>query len=730
MIFIKKETIAHFSFIILFFAGASAHLYGQKSVTLEDIWTLGSLNARSVPGFNFMKDGKHYTRNEGGNIEQYDLTSGQKVATIFDASVFKGKDGFVTMGSYTFNDNESQILILAESEPIFRHSSKEKVFLFDVKSKTLKSVSGNKKFSNTSFSPDGSKLAYTFDFNMYVYDLKTGKETQITRDGQKNVILNGMCDWVYEEEFSFTKAFEWNTNSDQIAFIRFDEREVPMFTMEMYNNDMYPSQETFKYPKVGEKNAEVTVHVYDVKTNKLNTCDLGSLKDIYVPRIKWTNSANQLCTFTLNRHQNDLTLYNYDTKSKKRSVLLNEKNKYYIEIHDDLIFLKDNSGFIWVSEKGGYNQVFYHDMNGKELRCLTPGQYDVVRMYGVDEKNKKAYYLAAEKSPMEHQVYEVSLDGTGKRLLTEQNGMNSAQFSSTFDYYVHTHSTINTPPTYTVRNRDGKNIRTIQDNALLSRKMKEYILSDAEFFKFKTSEGIDLNGYMIKPKHFNTNRKYPVFMFQYSGPGSQQVTDGWKGSNYLWFQHLAEKGYIVVCVDPRGTGARGEEFRKQTYMKLGHYETIDQIESAKYLASLPYVDGARIGIYGWSYGGYMSSLCILKGNDVFKAAIAVAPVINWKWYDTIYTERYMRTYKENMKGYDDNSPINFADRLKGKYLLVHGMADDNVHYQNAVEMSNALINANKQFDMVYYPNKNHGIFGGNARIHLFTKMTNFIIENL
>lgn len=338
--------------------------------------------------------------------------------------------------------------------------------------------------------------------------------------------------------------------------------------------------------------------------------------------------------------------------------------------------------------------------------------------------------MAAEKSPMEHQVYEVSLDGTGKRLLTEQKGMNSAQFSSTFDYYVHTNSTINTPPTYTVRNRDGKNIRTIQDNAVLSKRMKEYILSDAEFFKFKTSEGIDLNGYMIKPKHFNTNRKYPVFMFQYSGPGSQQVTDGWKGSNYLWFQHLAEKGYIVICVDPRGTGARGEEFRKQTYMKLGHYETIDQIESAKYLASLPYVDGARIGIYGWSYGGYMSSLCILKGNDVFKAAIAVAPVINWKWYDTIYTERYMRTYKENMKGYDDNSPINFADRLKGKYLLVHGMADDNVHYQNAVEMSNALINANKQFDMVYYPNKNHGIFGGNARIHLFTKMTNFIIENL
>jgi dipeptidyl-peptidase 4 len=395
-----------------------------------------------------------------------------------------------------------------------------------------------------------------------------------------------------------------------------------------------------------------------------------------------------------------------------------------------LTFLNDNSGFIWASEKNGYNQVFLYGMDGKEKVALTPGSFDVISLYGIDETNKKAYYLAAEKSPMEHQVFEVGLDGKNKRIMTETKGMNSAQFSSTFDYYVHNNSTINTPPTYTVKDRSGKSIRVIESNTTLTKNLENYIISNAEFFNFKTSEGVQLNGYMIKPKHFNTNRKYPVFMFQYSGPNSQQVTDGWKGSNYLWFQHLAEKGYIVVCVDPRGTGARGEEFRKQTYMQLGHYETIDQIESAKYLASLTYVDGSRIGIYGWSYGGYMSSLCILKGNDIFKAAIAVAPVINWKWYDTIYTERYMRTYKENIKGYDDNSPINFADRLKGKYLLIHGMADDNVHYQNAVEMSNALINTNKQFEALFYPNRNHGIGGGNARIHLFTKMTDFITSNL
>ena len=726
----KKINLNIFNIAIVFLLFTADTAVAQKSVTLENIWTQGTLNARTVPGFNFMKDGQHFTKNERGNIEKYNLVNGQKVATLFNASDYTGKEGFKSMNSYTFNSDESQMLILTESEPIFRHSSKEKVYVFDVTSKSLKSIAGGKKVSNPSFSPDGSKLAYTYNFNMYVYDLRTGKETQITKDGQKNAVLNGLCDWVYEEEFSFTKAFEWNKSSDQIAFIRFDEREVPLFSMEMYNNDMYPTTETFKYPKVGEKNSSVSVHVYDLKSQKLNACDPGISKNEYVPRIKWTNSAYDLCIFSLNRHQNDLTLYSYNTKTKAGKVLLNEKNKYFIEIHDDLTFLDDQSGFIWTSEKGGYNQVYLYDMNGNEKLCLTPGKFDVIRMYGIDEKSKKIYYLAAEKSPMEHQVFEVGLDGKGKSLLTDNSGMNTAQFSSTFDYFIHNQSTINTPPVYTVRDRTGKSVRVLEDNAALNKNLENFIISKASFFKFNNSEGTELNGYMIKPKHFNTNRKYPVFMFQYSGPGSQQVTDSWKGSNYLWFQHLAEKGYIIVCVDPRGTGARGEEFRKQTYMKLGHYETIDQIETAKYLASLPYIDGSRIGIYGWSYGGYMSSLCILKGNDVFKAAIAVAPVINWKWYDTIYTERYMRTYKENTQGYDENSPINFADRLKGKYLLIHGMADDNVHYQNAVEMSNALINANRQFELLYYPNKNHGIYGGNARIHLYTKMTNFITENI
>lgn len=459
--------------------------------------------------------------------------------------------------------------------------------------------------------------------------------------------------------------------------------------------------------------------------------DIGDMTEMYIPRMKWTQDANKLCVFKMNRHQNLLQLYIADTKSGKSSVMYEEKNKYYIDISDDLTFLKDGKHFVWSSDKDGYNQLFLIGMDGKQKVKLTTGNYDVTNLYGVDEKNKKVYFQAAEKSPMQKHVFSVDLDGKNLTNLTPSDiGSNGAQFSSTFDYFSNNHSSINSAPTYTVYDRSGKKIRTIEDNANYSKVQEEYGVSPVEFFSFTTSENIKLNGWMIKPLNFNPSRKYPVFMTQYSGPGSQSVTDSWKGTGYWWNQMLAQAGYIVVCVDGRGTGGRGEEFRKMTYLQLGHYETIDQIEAAKYMGQQSYVDKSRIGIFGWSYGGYMSSLCILKGNDVFKAAIAVAPVTNWKWYDTVYTERYMRTTAENASGYADNSPVYFADRLKGNYLLVHGMADDNVHFQHAVEMANALIKANKQFDTYYYPNRNHGIYGDNATIHLYTKMTNFIYEKL
>lgn len=704
----------------------------QKPITIDDIYAKNAFRTKSVPGFNFMKDGRHYTSQREGSIRKFDITTGSLVETIFEAKEYKDKSGFSgTLGKYTFSADESKILIESESQPIYRHSSKVNCFVFDIKSKTLTRIYKHGKIVNPAFSPDGEHVGFVFNNNLYFQSVKSGNVTQITTDGVKNKIINGMCDWVYEEEFSFTRAFYWSPDSKKIAFIRFDETKVPEFTMQLFKDGMYPENEVFKYPKVGEKNADVSAWVYEMSKGKSSKVDLGEMSDVYIPRMKWTNDPSKLCVSKMNRHQNNLKLYIAHTKSGKSSVMYEENNKYYIDITDDLTFLNDGKHFIWSSEKEGYNQLYLMGMDGKQKLKLTPGAYDVTDFYGVDEKNKKVYYQAAEKSPVQKHIFTVDMDGKNVTNLTPSlEGSNTAQFSSTFDFFSNNHSTINTAPTFTVYDRNGKKVRTIEDNAGYGNIQQDYGVSPVEFFTFTTSENVKLNGWMIKPRDFNATRKYPVFMTQYSGPGSQQVTDTWKGNGYWWNQLIAQAGYIVVCVDGRGTGARGEEFKKMTYLQLGHYETIDQIQTAKYMGNLPYVDKNRIGIYGWSYGGYMSSLCILKGNDVFKAAIAVAPVTNWKWYDTIYTERYMRTTAENPTGYADNSPVYFADRLKGNYLLIHGMADDNVHFQNAVEMANALIKANKQFDTYYYPNRNHGIYGDNATIHLYTKMTNFIFEKI
>ncbi len=704
----------------------------QKPITIDDIFAKYSYRTKSVPGFNFMNDGRHYSALKEGAIKKFDITTGGFSETIFDGQKFKGQAGFSgEVEGYTFSDDESKILIESEGEAIYRHSSNVKCYVYDVKSTTLTVVYTHGKIANPAFSPDATMVGFVFNNNLYFKNLKNGNITQVTTDGAKNAIINGMCDWVYEEEFSFTRAFYWSPDSKKIAFIRFDERNVPEFTMQLYNDDMYPIHQTFKYPKVGEKNAEVSAWVFEMARGKAVKADIGDMTEMYIPRMKWTQDASKLCVFKMNRHQNNLNLYITDTKNNKSSVMYEETNKYYIDITDDLTFLKDGKHFVWSSEKEGYNQLYLMTMEGKQKAKLTTGNYDVTAFYGVDEKNKKVYFQAAEKSPMQKHVFSVDLEGKNLTNLTPTLiGSNSAEFSKTFDYFSNAHSTINTAPTFTVLDRQGKKIRTIEDNVNYGKIQEEYGALPVEFFTFTTSENVKLNGWMIKPKDFNATRKYPVFMTQYSGPGSQSVTDSWKGSSYWWYQMIAQAGYVVVCVDGRGTGARGEEFKKMTYLQLGHYDTLDQIEAAKYLSTQPYVDKNRIGIFGWSYGGYMSSLCILKGNDVFKAAIAVAPVTNWKWYDSVYTERYMRTTEENAKGYADNSPVYFADRLKGNYLLVHGMADDNVHFQNTVEMANALIKANKQFDTYFYPNRNHGIYGDNATIHLYTKMTNFIFEKL
>ncbi|MFN7118932.1 MAG: S9 family peptidase [Saprospiraceae bacterium] len=704
----------------------------QKNITLEDVWSKGTFSGKAAPGFNFMKDGRHYTLQEENKIQQYDLTTGKLVQTILDAATLANADGFAgKMQDYAFSADEQQVLIMSDLEPLYRHSYKGNYFIYNRQAKTLKPLFEQGKISLAFFNPQGTKVAFVFENNLYIKDLASEKITQVTNDGALNKIINGGMDWVYEEEFALTQGYHWSPDGQRLAFYRFDESAVKEFTMTMYYNALYPEYQTFKYPKVGEKNSIVTIHIYDVNAGKTVQAQTGSETDIYIPRIRWMTNE-QLCVFRMNRHQNQLELLQTDVNTGATKVIFNEKNKYYIEeaTLDDVTFLAEGKSFLFTSERDGWRHLYLAAVDGGKTQQLTKGAWEVSNVYGVDEKNKMVYYQAAEKSPLERQVFALTLDGKVKRALANDKGWNNATFSSTFDYYVLNHSTMNTPATYAVYDRNGKEIRVIENNKALATRMTEYKLSPAEFFKFKTSENVELNGWMIKPSDFNANRKYPVLMFVYGGPGSQQVVDRFSGGNFWWYQMLAQQGFVVACVDNRGTGGRGEEFKKVTYLQLGKYETIDQIEAAKYLGNQPFVDKNNIGIFGWSYGGYMSSLCILKGSDVFKAAIAVAPVTNWKWYDSIYTERYMQTESENPTGYRDNSPVNFADRLKGNYLLVHGMGDDNVHFQHTAEMANALIKANKQFDTYFYPNRNHGISGGTTRLHLYTKMTNFLQEHL
>jgi dipeptidyl-peptidase-4 len=580
------------------------------------------------------------------------------------------------------------------------------------------------------FSPDAKKIAYAKGNNLFIYDIDSQSNTQVTNDGSKNTIINGITDWVYEEEFAFVRAFDWSKDSKKIAFIRFDESQVPEFSMSIFKKNLYPKTETFKYPKAGEKNSQVTLHLYDVDAKSTKKVDLSQYNDFYIPRIKWTNDANILSAQVLNRHQNNLDLLFIDGNTGAEKVVLNEKDKSYVDITDNLTFLKDNS-FIWTSEKDGFNHIYFYDKTGKLKNQVTKGNWEVTNYYGFEEKTKTIFYQSVEGGSINRAVYKINLNGKNKIKLTQNTGANSATFSPNFQYFINTFSTASQPTIYTLNeSKTGKQVQVIENNEALASKLKSYELPQKEFFVLKTEKGNELNAWIMKPNDFDSSKKYPVFMIQYSGPGSQQVVNQWGGSNEYWFMMLTQQGYIVACVDGRGTGFKGADFKKVTQNQLGKYEVEDQIDAAKFIGNYPFVDKSRIGIWGWSYGGFMSSNCILKGNDVFKMAIAVAPVTNWRFYDTVYTERYMQTPQENPSGYDTNSPINFVDKLKGKYLLIHGSADDNVHVQNSMQMMEALIQANKQFDSQIYPDKNHGIRGGKTSIQLYYKMTTFINDNL
>ena len=697
----------------------------QKAITLEDIWTTYTFSPDGVSGFNFLQDGTSYAALEDNQVVTYDITTGERNGTI--VADFDGQ-----IDDYAFSADEKKLLLSSESEQLFRRSSQSFYYVYDTGTKALSPVYPDKKHRLATLDPTGRRVAFVVDNNVYIKDLTSGDLTQVTDDGEPNAIINGATDWVYEEEFGFSKAIYWSGDGERLAFLKFDERKVPEFTYTNFRNGIYPEYVTFKYPKVGAENSTVSLHSFSIESGR--TVDLltvnSSAEDEwhYLPRVRWTNDSDALVAQRMNRHQNKLELLRFHLDDGERTTLLTEENKYYVDVNDNLTFLDDGS-FVWTSEQDGFNQVYLYDGRGGEPQALTSGTFDVTDFYGVHDG--MVYFQAAGRDPMQREVYVKSVKGRDlPRPLTEGRGDNAAQFSGTYDYFVLTNSTINSPETVRVMDKSGAEVRTIVDNQALAQTTKDFGYQPVEFFTFTTERGDELNGYMIKPAGATAGVEHPLLMHVYGGPGSQQVLDNWRGQNMAWFQLLVQQGFVVAVVDNRGTGARGELLKKETYLALGKEETEDQISAAKYLGGLDYIDADRIGIFGWSYGGFMALHCILQGNDVFAAAISVAPVTNWKWYDSIYTERYMRTYEENQEGYDNNSPINYADRLKGRLLLVHGMGDDNVHFQHTAEMANALIMNNKQFDTYFYPNRNHGIYGGPTRLHLYTKMTNFLLDAL
>jgi|TARA_B100001059_G_scaffold167607_1_gene167337 dipeptidyl-peptidase-4 len=677
-----------------------------------------------------MRNGEYYTVLEEdktlntNSLVSYAYSNALERKVLIDSNRFPEKNKF---SGYTFSNDEQKILLETLTDNIYRRSKQAIYWIYDIKTNSLEKLF-DQKVQEPLFSPDGSKVAYVYRRNLFIKNLELNIVKQITYDGDYQTI-NGITDWVYEEEFGFVRAFDWSQDSNQIVYMRFDESNVPIFSMDVYGNQTYPFPYMFRYPKAGEENSKIELIIYNTSSQTKETIDFENETPYYIPRIQFIGGRHSLIIQTLNRHQNKLKLWRWNTKKKNLQLLLTEIDEAYVSINDDLKFIEDD-GFLWTSEKDGYRHIYHFDKDGKLINQVTQGDWEVTTIYNYNPKSKEIYFQSVEGSSIERGIYAIDISGRGKRKLQPTQGFNGATFSTNNSYYIHSYSDELTPPIYTLyETRKNRPIRQLMNNKSLIEKLESYNFSEKEFSTIQIN-GSELNMWMIKPADFDANKKYPLLMFQYSGPGSQQVSNRWGDSRTLWHKDLANQGFIIACVDGTGTGFKGSKFKKSTYLNLVKYESLDQIATAKTLGELPYVDHNRIGIWGWSFGGHMATHCLLTGNDIFSFAIAVAPVTNWRFYDTIYTERFMRTPQENPEGYDLNSPINYADQLKGDFLIIHGSGDDNVHVQNTMRMVEALIQADKQFEWMIYPDKNHGISGGNTRKHLYTKMTNFIFKNL
>ena len=729
-------------FTLLLLAIFVTGIQAQQKVTLRDI-AQGTYRAQGISGLKPMLDGEHYTQisSDHKRIVKYSFKTGEEVGTLFDVTTARDCD-LKSFDDYILSPDEKLILIQTETQPIYRHSFTAVYYIYNVKNNKMEPLSNNGPQQVPLFSPDGNQIAFVRNNNIYLVKLLFGNsESQVTKDGEYNHVLNGIPDWVYEEEFSFNRAFDFSADSKMIAYVRFDESAVPMFSFPWYKGlapektsyATYPGAYEYKYPKAGEVNSKVSVHTYDIKSHVTRKMDLQIDSDGYIPRIKFTSDPEKLAIMTLNRHQNRLDLYMANPRSGLCKVAIRDEAEQYIKesAYSNIKFYPEH--IVMMSEKDGYNHLYLYTIAGNLVKQITKGQFEVTSFLGWDQKANVFYYASNEGSPLRTAIYKI--DGKGKKTkLSTRTGSNSAIFSTNQKYYINTFSNISTPTLITLNDNRGKELTTLLDNSKLKAQTAQLNMPQKEFFTFRTSSGVELNGWMMKPANFNANKKYPVILHQYSGPGSQQVIDRWGigsfGDGGLFEAYMCDKGYIMVCVDGRGTGGRGAAFEKCTYLQLGVKEAEDQVETARYLGTLPYIDGKRIGIWGWSFGGYNTLMSMSDGSGAFKAGVAIAAPSDWRFYDTVYTERFMRTPKENAEGYDAGSAIKHAPQLKGSLLLIHGTADDNVHYQNCAEYSEALVQAGIQFDMQVYTNRNHGIFGGKTREHLMNRVANFFIQNL
>lgn len=703
-------------FIIVFCV--SVFSFGQN-ISLESLWLKGEYWGKYVRSFSWMSDNQYYTElKEQQFIIKYKVENKEIVDTIVKVSDIK-------INNYQFSKNEEQLLLFTEKANLYRHSFSSICYLYDLKKKELTKIDTSKIF-NPTFSFDGNQIAYTKNNNLYIYDITKKESLAITQNGKWNELLNGRADWVTEEEFSFTKAFWWNSTSKQLVFLTFDEKEVPVYDMQTWKNDLYPKNYSFKYPKAGEKNANVQLCLYDLETEK--TSILLDETEHYLLKTQWIN-ANELVVERLNRLQNKLEVLKMNVLTQEKTLIYEESSNEYVEVVEQQSYFSEDY-FLISSEKSGFRHLYLYDYQGKEIKQLTKGDWEVDHLNYVNEKTTKIYYTSTEKSFSERHLYEIDFDGKNKTQLTKEKGVHHIKMSSNGLYFIDYYSSSEKPLQVVLQKIGESKEIFLEENQELQTKLKEQDIIYPELFSFTNSEGILLNGWMMKPKNIKRRQKCPVLMFVYGGPGYQTVLNQWGGINFLWYQLLVQKGYVIVSVDGRGTGGRGAKFKKSTYGQLGNLEYTDQIETANYLKTLPFIDENRLGIWGWSFGGYVSSLCMTKGNGIFKMGIAVAPVTNWRFYDSMYSERYLGIPQENAKGYDENSPVHFADKLQGNYLLIHGTGDDNVHYQHAITMQNALIKANKKFDMFSFPDRNHGIYGGNTRYYLYQLMTDYIFEKL